>query len=185
MLTPEQIAAERARLVAEAESWIGTPYHTGGRLKGVGADCLTFVACAFENAGLIPHVDIPHYPPDWHLHRDDERYLAGVLEYCVEVPPPLAAAPPTPLAAAGRMPLPGDLAMWRIGRGFAHGAIVTAWPRIVHAELRIGRIVADDALKNAGLVTIGERVADRGKPRPRKFFCLKRWASSEAQAQPR
>ena len=165
-MTAEQIAAERARLVAEAESWIGTPYHTGGRLKGVGADCLTFVACAFENAGLIPHVDIPHYPPDWHLHRDDERYLAGVLERCIEVPGP---------------PLPGDLAMWRIGRGFAHGAIVVGWPRIVHAELRIGRIVADDALRNAGLATIGERVADCGKPRPRRFFTLKRWAHGGEQ----
>lgn len=81
----EAICDERARLVAEAESWIGTPYHTGARVKGAGVDCLTFVAGVFENAGLVPKLAIPHYPPDWHLHRDDERYLEGVLQYCVEV----------------------------------------------------------------------------------------------------
>ena len=161
MLTPEQIAAERARLVAEAESWIGTPYHTGGRIKGVGVDCLTIVVCVFEAAGLIPPYKVPHYPPDWHLHSDDERYMKGVLEFCDEVE---------------RDPLPGDVVLWRFGRSFAHGAIVVDWPRIVHAELRIRQVVADDARRNAGLTTIGERVAGQGKPRPRKVFTLKRWA---------
>lgn len=167
MLTPEQIAAERARLVAEAESWIGTPYHTGGRLKGVGVDCLTFVVCAFESAGLIDHIDIPHYPPDWHLHRDDERYLEGVLKFADEV---------------ARPPVPGDLVMWRIARGFAHGAIVVDWPCIVHAEMQARRVITDDAQRNARLTTIGERVADQGKPRPRKLFALKRWVEGVAQA---
>ena len=161
-LTQEQIVAERARLVAEAESWIGTPYHTAARLKGVGVDCLTFVACVFESAGLVDHIDIPHYPPDWHLHRDDERYLEGVLKYADEV---------------ARAPWPGDLVLWRFGRAFAHGAIVVAWPRIVHAELQARQVVADDALRNARMVTIGERVADQGKPRPRKVFRLKRWST--------
>ena len=162
MLTSEQIAGERARLVAEAESWIGTPYHTGARLKGVGVDCLTFVVCAFESAGLIAPYTIPHYPPDWHLHRDDERYMRGVLEHCVEV---------------AEEPLPADVVLWKFGRAFAHGAIVIAWPRIVHAELQVRRVVADDALRNARMVTIGERVADQGKKRPRKVFRLKRWSA--------
>lgn len=32
-----------------------------------------------------------------------------------------------------RMPLPGDVILCKIGRLFAHGAIVTNWPMIVHA----------------------------------------------------
>lgn len=175
MLTAEQIAAERACLVVEAESWIGTPYHTGARIKGVGVDCLTFVVCAFESAGLIDRVEIPHYPPDWHLHRDDERYMRGVLEHCVEVAPVGASHD-----GATPSPLPADVVLWKFGRAFAHGAIVIAWPRIVHAELQARQVVADDALRNARMVTIGERVADQGKPRPRKVFRLKRWAQGVA-----
>ncbi|MGH6995683.1 MAG: hypothetical protein ACREES_08295 [Stellaceae bacterium] len=161
-LTAEQIAAERARLVAEAQSWVGTPYHTGGRIKGVGVDCLTFVVCAFEGAALIAPYKIPHYPPDWHLHRDDERYMRGILEHCVEV---------------AERPLPADVVLWKFGRAFAHGAIVIDWPIIVHAELQVRRVIAADALRNARMVTIGERVADQGKPRPRKVFRLKQWAA--------
>lgn len=33
---------ERARFVATALSYVGTPYHHHGRLKGIGVDCATF-----------------------------------------------------------------------------------------------------------------------------------------------
>ena len=52
-------STERARVVAIAHEWLGTPYHTGGRLKGVGVDCLTLLAGVFSEAGLVGQVDIP------------------------------------------------------------------------------------------------------------------------------
>ena len=76
----------RAAVIAEAQSWLGTPYHHMGRVKGAGADCLTLLAEVFERAGVIPHVEVPFYPPDWNLHRDAERYLEGVTRYAREVP---------------------------------------------------------------------------------------------------
>ena len=32
-----------------------------------------------------------------------------------------------------RLPGPGDVAVFRFGRTFSHGAIVTDWPRLIHA----------------------------------------------------
>jgi hypothetical protein len=76
---------------------------------------------------------VPFYPQDWHLHRNEERYLAGVLEYCHEIDGP---------------PRPGDIALFRFGRCFAHGGIVIAWPLIIHAWNGMGvvPIDADQAL---------------------------------------
>lgn len=108
---------KRARVVKTAHEWLGTPYHTGGRVKGVGADCLTLLAGVFEEAGLVGHMEIPYYPNDWHLHRAAERYLNGLLQYAHEV----------------SEPLPGDIALWKFGRCFSHGAIVVQWPVIIHA----------------------------------------------------
>ena len=46
MMTLKQEIEERERLIAEAKEWLGTPYHTAGRIKGAGCDCGTFL-CIF------------------------------------------------------------------------------------------------------------------------------------------
>ena len=70
--------AQRKAVIAEAETWLGTPYHHMARVKGVGCDCLTLLAAVYYSAEVIPAIDIPYYPPDWHLHRTAERYLDGL-----------------------------------------------------------------------------------------------------------
>ena len=35
----------RARIVAEAMTWLGTPYHHRGKLKGIGVDCAQLPLC--------------------------------------------------------------------------------------------------------------------------------------------
>lgn len=126
----------RAKVVQEALSWVGTPYHPHGRIKGVGVDCAMLPAEVYAAAGVIPAMEVEHYPIDWHLHRDEERYLRYVEPY----------------ARLTSTPLPGDLVMYRWGRCFAHGAIVLQWPNIVHAVVNEG---VTRALGNAG------RLADR------------------------
>lgn len=69
---------QRAAVIGEAETWLGTPYHHMGRVKGVGCDCLTLIAEVYERAEIVGHVEIPYYPPDWHLHRGVERYMNGL-----------------------------------------------------------------------------------------------------------
>ena len=48
------------------------------RVKGAGVDCLMLLAEVYERAGITAHVEPPFYVPDWHLHRDAERYLDGL-----------------------------------------------------------------------------------------------------------
>ena len=125
--------ARRLAVIEEAVGWLRTPYHHMARVKGVGGDCLTLLAEVYEKAGVIPHVEIPFYPPDWNLHRDAERYLEGVMRYACEVP---ARDNPNP-------PQPGDIAVFKFGRCFAHGAIVLQWPRLIHAWHNAGVVYAD------------------------------------------
>jgi cell wall-associated NlpC family hydrolase len=109
---------QRLLVVAEAESWLRTPYHHMGRVKGGGTDCLMLLAEVYEAAGVLPYVEVPFYPADWNLHRDAERYLDGVMRYACEITGP---------------PRMGDVAVFRFGRCFSHGAIVVSWPRLIHA----------------------------------------------------
>ncbi len=69
--------------------------------------------------------------PDWHMHRDAERYMEGLLGYARPIDGP---------------PLPGDIALFRFGRTFSHGAIIVEWPRLVHAYWAIGVVWGDATL---------------------------------------
>jgi cell wall-associated NlpC family hydrolase len=43
-------------------------------------------------------------------------------------------------------PEPGDIALFRFGRTYSHGAIVTEWPRLIHAYWSIGVVWGDSTL---------------------------------------
>lgn len=120
--------SQRQQVVAEAETWLRTPYHHMGRIKGGGTDCLMLLAEVYAAVGVIPHVDVAFYPPDWNLHRDAERYLQGLMRYAREI---------------GGPPRSGDVAVFKFGRCFAHGAIVLSWPRLIHAWCDAGVVFAD------------------------------------------
>jgi cell wall-associated NlpC family hydrolase len=81
----------------------------------------------YSASGIISPEPIPFYPPDWHLHRGIERYLDGVMQYAREV----AEAEP------------GDVALFKFGRSFAHGAVVVEWPRLIHAWHNAGVVYGD------------------------------------------
>jgi len=161
---------QRLAVVAEAESWLGTPYHHEARIKGHGVDCAQILVGVFANVGLIEPVVLPHYPMDWNLHRDEERYLDILGRYTCEIDGPAHFDPGVGAAGqplgAGKV-LPGDIVVWKFGRCFSHGAIVVAWPIVIHAY--VGSIcVLEDAEKASWLAQIGE--GEVRKPRPRKFF---------------
>jgi cell wall-associated NlpC family hydrolase len=169
------IDAEREAVVAEARQWLRTPYHHMGRVKGAGVDCATLLAEIYARAGVVSPVAIPFYPPDWHLHREAERYLGFVLEHAQELSPPSLTLPLKGGGdswSGGLAPLPADIALWRFGRCFSHGAIVIDWPVVIHAYAGKGCIL-EDASRARWLSQIGERGG--AQPRPVKFFRLKRW----------
>lgn len=124
-----RIERQRAAVVAEAESWLRTPYHHRANVKGGGVDCAWLLIEVFAATGMIERFDPGEYPLDWMMHRDDERYLGWVERHACEV----------------LTPLPGDIAVWRFGRTFSHGAIVTEWPFVIHAHRRERMVVRGDA----------------------------------------
>ncbi len=118
--------ASRAAIVAQAYTWLGTPYHHQGRIKGVGVDCIMLIVEVYQSCGLIPAIDPTPYPPDWMMHRDDEKYLFGVGAYAHE-----AATPQL-----------GDIAVWRFGRCFSHGGILINADTVIHAYNKQGCVTA-------------------------------------------
>jgi len=115
----------RAAIVCEAQSWIGTPYISNGMIKGRrgGTDCAMLLVAVYQTVGLVPKDFDPRpYPPQWHIHRNEEKYMNFVLRFAKEVAPP-----------PEREPLAGDIVLFKIGHAFAHGAIITKWPNVIHA----------------------------------------------------
>lgn len=111
--TPGQAA------VAEARTWLGTPWHHEGGVKGAGVDCAMLLVRVFGAVGMIPEIDPRPYPIDHMLHSADERFMGWLTQYATEV-------------TEGE-PQPGDVIIYRMGRCFSHAAIVTEWPHIIHA----------------------------------------------------
>ena len=134
---PPSETAQRAAVVAEARSWIGTPYHNCADIKGVGVDCGMLLVRVFVDLNLCPPFDPRPYPVDWHLHRSEERYLGFIFDRGAET----------------AQPQPGDVMVFRYGRCYSHGGIVIAAEplRIVHAYYQARMVIEDEVLRNAVL----------------------------------
>jgi cell wall-associated NlpC family hydrolase len=125
---------QRDKIVREARTWIRTPYHKQGDIKGVGVDCGMLLVRVFVDARLCSSFDPRPYADDWYLHRTEEKYLGFVFERTREV----------------TAPLPGDVMVFRYGRCYSHGGIVTcAAPlTIIHAFLPAGMVLEEDVASN-------------------------------------
>ena len=121
--------ALRQRLLAEATSWLGTPYHHLGDVKGVGVDCAMLLVRVCTAAGAIPPDTDPRpYAHDWHLHAGRELFLEWLQ----------AHGRPVDRASL----LPGDVGVWRFGRTYSHGALLlNSAGQLVHAHRPAGRVV--------------------------------------------
>jgi cell wall-associated NlpC family hydrolase len=118
----------RQSIVDEAISWLGTPYHHCGAIKGAGVDCAMLLVGVYQNCGYTPlDFDPRPYSTQWHLHRSEELYLQWLTA---------ARAQPT------GTPRAGDVAVWRFGRTYSHAGILVGEDRVVHA------------LKDTGCVTL-------------------------------
>ena len=62
--------------------WKGTPYRHHCGVKGLGCDCIHFVARVLEELRLIVWDKnlIPDYAKDWHLHNTREILSEGIIE---------------------------------------------------------------------------------------------------------
>jgi cell wall-associated NlpC family hydrolase len=141
---------QRQAVIAEALTWLKTPFHHRQCVKLAGVDCANFLYGVFRNAGLTPELEIEDYPPDWYLHRDEERFLGWVTKFARKID--------------GAPYKPADVVMYRFGRTFAHSAIITCWPQVIHAYAPARMVCYDDALHNGAL-----------KDRKHEIYRLNEW----------
>jgi cell wall-associated NlpC family hydrolase len=115
-VTPDQ----RAAVLAEARTWVGTPYHNHARIKGAGVDCAMLLLEVYAGAGVIPTFDPGYYPAQFGQHRDEELFRGFVEQH----------------ATATSYPLPGDCVLFQFGRCYSHGGILIDDTTIIHAAMR-------------------------------------------------
>ena len=73
----------RPAVVAEARSWLGTPWQHQGRAKGVGVDCAGLVIGVCRALGLVSvGMDVSHYPRS----PDGRSLLAHCDEWMRRIP---------------------------------------------------------------------------------------------------
>jgi len=128
--TPAQL-----RVIAEAATWLGTPFVPEAAKRGVGVDCLMLPIRVYAATGNGPELDPRPYGKGW--YRGAARYRRTLRRHATlwtaDAPPPPAALVLFKLTTA-------------TATDGAHGGIVVAWPVIIHAHPGFGVIVsrADD-----------------------------------------
>jgi NlpC/P60 family putative phage cell wall peptidase len=111
----------QSRLVAEARSWIGTPYRHQASLKGVGCDCLGLLRGVWRGVMGAEPEPPPPYSPDW-AEAGADTLVAAARKHLIEI---------------GRMEFaPGDVLLfrWRDNLPAKHCAIATAPDTMIHAH---------------------------------------------------
>ena len=111
-----------ALIIAEARSWIGTPYRHQASLKGVGCDCLGLVRGVWRALNGPEPEAAPAYTADWAEAGGNESLAAAAARHLL----------PVELANAS----PGDVLLfrWRTHLPAKHAAILVAADRMVHAH---------------------------------------------------
>lgn len=125
-------ALTRAAIVAEARSWIGTPYQHQASVRGAGCDCLGLVRGVWR--GLIgpePQA-VPPYAADWAMRGEPEVLLDAARRWLQEIPTRAGTA--------------GDVLLFRMSAEAPakHCAVLTASNTIIHAYW--GRAVVESRL---------------------------------------
>lgn len=88
------------RVLAIAESWIGTPYRHQGAIKGVGCDCLGLIRGIWRELYGAEPERVPAYAPDWAERSGEERLLQAAARHFLAV-------------ASFEESRPGDLVLFR------------------------------------------------------------------------
>ena len=151
----EKEARERAAVINEAVSWVNTPFRNCADIKGEngGVDCAMMLIRSFVDTGALLPFDPRPYPPQWHVHHDEERFLQLIIEQlgAIEIESPQI----------------GDIGVYHWGRCYSHGALIINKDEVCHAFYKTGRCVI--------MRMIDTDLATRGAgARPVKFFKVRR-----------
>lgn len=116
-----RLAPVRDVIIAEARSWIGTPYHHQAALRGVGCDCLGLVRGVWRAVYGSDPEHPPAYSRDWAETRHEETLADAASRHMI-------------LLALDAFEL-GDLLLFAINDNAPakHCAILVSADRMIHA----------------------------------------------------
>jgi len=130
------MSASREDIVAEAKTWLGTPFHHCADVKGAGVDCAMLLVRVYCDLGIAPMFDPRPYKPQWHMHSSEARYLGWLQKYAREI--------------SADQVQPGDVALFNFGKHAAHGAIIIDEHSMLHAYLPAGAVIMTSRDEIAG-----------------------------------
>ncbi|MDE3017062.1 MAG: C40 family peptidase [Pseudomonadota bacterium] len=102
------------KIIEQARTWLGTPYHHQARLKGVGCDCLGLVVGVADELGLT-HRDgrlLRSFDETDYSHQPDGARLTAMLQSVLDEIPKEEAEP-------------GDLVLFSIEGNPQHVGLLT------------------------------------------------------------
>jgi NlpC/P60 family putative phage cell wall peptidase len=116
------------RIVAQARTWEGTPFHHQARLKGKGCDCLGLIIGVVAELGLTDRNGklLADYDEVTYSKEPDGEYLTAKLTALLDEVPKAEAQP-------------GDLALFEMGNNPQHLAILTDYEGalgMIHCEAK-------------------------------------------------
>ncbi len=129
--------AQREAVIAEARTWLGTPWRHMQRLKGVGVDCANLPCAVYEAVGVAPHIEA-EYPRQWMIHRKDDRFVEWILNHGGRE-----------ISATDVQP--GDLILWKFGNTFSHSGFYVGGAQVIHAYIG-GGVAYGDMTRDIDLV---------------------------------
>ena len=111
----------RAAIVAEARSWLGTPYQHQASAKGAGCDCLGLVRGVWRALLGDEPEKAPAYTPDWAERGAGETMLLAARRHLV--------------ARVRRDTKPGDVLLFRMDAAspIKHAGILESEDKFIHA----------------------------------------------------
>ena len=135
-------------VVAEARSWIGTPYLHQASVKGAGADCLGLLRGIWRSLYLQEPEPVPPYTDDWAEPDHREVLLLAARRWLLEKPVARQAS--------------GDVLLFRMRSGsiakhLGVQSLAGPEPRFIHAYT--GHGVVENALSQPWCRRIAARFA--------------------------
>ncbi|MBL8548377.1 MAG: C40 family peptidase [Hyphomonadaceae bacterium] len=109
----------RSAILAEARSWLGTPYRHQASVKQAGCDCLGLVRGVWRALYGAEPEDVPPYTPDWAEARGEETLYEAARRHMILT----------------NAPQPGDVILFRMHptSPAKHAAILDVEEKLIHA----------------------------------------------------
>lgn len=113
-------------LLAEAESWVGTPFCAHARLKQAGVDCVNLAAGIYQACGLSKEFAFPQYQMDRGSHCSESLVIPWLEKSARFLPVQ---------ARVGEL-MPGDLVVFKVGQTTHHVGVALGPDFFIHVWQR-------------------------------------------------